>query len=149
MQVILLEKVQNLGDIGDKVNVKSGFARNFLLPQKKAVTANGANSAKFEQMRAELEKKAAEQLATAQSRAEAIAKLSVTVAAQTAEEGKLYGSVGPREIAEGFTKAGEEISKHEVVMSEGPIRMIGEHEVKLQLHSDVTIPVKVTVVAEE
>lgn len=148
MEVILLEKIRNLGDIGDKVNVKSGFGRNFLLPQEKAVTATSENIAKFEKMRAELEKKAAELLTEAKSRAEALAKLTINVPMRASEEGKLFGSVGTREIVAAVKAAGVEIDKSEVILPEGPIHELGEFEINLQLHTDLTVPLKINVIAE-
>lgn len=148
MEVILLEKIRNLGDIGDKVNVKAGYSRNFLLPQGKAVTANPENLAKFEQRRAELEEKAKEFLDAAKARAEKLAKLEITIPMRASEEGKLFGSVGIREIVAAVTAAGEEVDKKEVAMPEGPIHSIGTTEIFLQLHSDVEVPVNITVVAE-
>jgi large subunit ribosomal protein L9 len=149
MEVILLEKIRNLGNIGDKVKVKPGFGRNFLLPQGKAAAATSENVAKFEKMRAELEKKAAELLAVAKSRAEAIAKLTINVPMRASEEGKLFGSVGTREIAAAVKNAGVEIDKSEIILPEGPIHELGEFEVNLQLHTDLNVPLKINVVTEE
>jgi large subunit ribosomal protein L9 len=149
MEVILLEKIRNVGNLGVKVKVKPGYARNFLLPQRKAILATPANLAKFEVSRAEHEKHAAEILAQAQQKAEKITALaSVTIPAKIAEEGKLYGSVGIIEIAETIQKAGIPIEKSEVKLPTGPIRHVGEYEVHLYFHSDVTAVIKVNVVAE-
>jgi len=149
MDVILLEKVINLGNLGDQVKVKSGYARNFLLPKGKAVMATKDNVAKFEERRAELEAKAAEQLAAAQARADKLAALdSVTIGARAGDEGKLFGSVTASDIADAVTAAGVEVAKSEVKMPEGPIRAIGEFELMVQLHTDVAQGVKVQIVAE-
>ena len=149
MQLILLQRVVNLGNLGDKVDVKPGYGRNFLVPQGKAVPATAANLAEFEAKRAEYEAKAQQSLEAATSRQGKLADASVTVSANASPEGKLYGSVGPREIAEALTKQlGVEINKSEVVMGEGPIRNVGESEVIVHLHADVESTVKVTVVAD-
>ena len=149
MEVILLEKVANLGDLGDKVTVKSGYGRNYLVPGKKAVPATADNVKVFEERRAELEKAAAEALAAAQARAEKLAALeNVVIKSNAGEEGKLFGSVSVADIADAVTAAGVEIAKSEVSMPEGPIRMIGEYDVDVHLHSDVTETVKVVVEAE-
>ena len=148
MQLILLQKVVNLGNLGDKVSVKPGYGRNFLVPQGKAVPATAANLAEFEAKRAEYEAKAQANLDGASARQAKLADASVTVSANASTEGKLYGSVGPREIAEALTKAGTEVGKSEVVMGEGAFRNVGEYEVVVHLHADVETPVKVNVVAE-
>lgn len=149
MDVILLEKVINLGNLGDQVKVKSGYARNFLLPKGKAVMATKDNVAKFEERRAELEAKAAEQVAEAQARAEKLAALGgVSIAANAGEEGKLFGSVTAADIADAICAGGVEVAKSEVKLPEGPIRAIGEYDLMVQLHNDVEQTVKVTVVAE-
>jgi large subunit ribosomal protein L9 len=149
MKLILLQKVTNLGGLGDLVTVKPGYGRNYLVPQGKAVPATPANIAEFEARRAEYEAKAAELLAAAQARQAKLADASVTVSANASTEGKLYGSVGPREIAEALTRQlGVEVHKSEVVMGEGPIRHIGEFEVGVHLHADVDATVKVVVVPE-
>ena len=148
MQLILLQKVTNLGNLGDKVNVKPGFGRNFLVPQGKAVPATAANLAEFEARRAEYEAKANDALAAAEARKARLEGAVVTIHANASTEGKLYGSVGPREIAEAPTKAGTEVGKSEVVMGEGAFRNVGEYEVVVHLHADVETPVKVNVVAE-
>ena len=148
MQLILLQKVTNLGNLGDKVNVKPGFGRNYLVPQGKAVPATPANLAEFEAKRAEYEAKASDALATAEARKAKLEGAVVTIHANASTEGKLYGSVGPREIAEALTKAGTEVSKSEVVLGEGAFRNVGEYEVVVHLHADVETPVKVVVEAE-
>jgi len=147
MNVVLLDNIQNLGQIGDQVAVKAGFARNFLLPQGKAVLATKANLVDFEQRRAEFEKAAKTVLAQAQARAETLNGLAVTVSAQASDEGKLFGSVGPREIVNAVVTAGQKIAKREVVLPEGPLRTVGDHEVDLQLHNEVVAKIKVAVVA--
>jgi large subunit ribosomal protein L9 len=148
MQVILLEKVENLGGLGDKVNVRNGFGRNFLIPQGKAVAATEANVAKFETRRAELEKAAAESLALAQQRAEKIAALHVTIARKVGDEGKLFGSVGTVDIAEALTHAGAKVERHEVRMPTGALRTAGDFEIDLHLHADVNVKAKISIVPE-
>ena len=149
MDVILLEKVINLGNLGDQVKVKSGYARNFLLPKGKAVMATKDNVAMFEERRAELEAKEADQLSAAQARAEKLAALeTITLGARAGDEGKLFGSVTAADIADAITAAGVEVAKSEVKMPEGPIRTIGEFEMMVQLHTDVAQAVNVQVVAE-
>lgn len=149
MQVILLDKVAHLGSVGDQVTVKSGFARNFLIPQGKAVMATAANIAHFEARRAELEAKAADALNAAQARAAKIAEIAaVSVSATAGDDGRLFGSVSAKDIAEALTAAGVEVAKSEVRLGEGPLRTIGEHEVKVHLHPEVNAKVTVNVVAE-
>ena len=148
MQVILLERVNNLGDLGDQVDVKPGFARNFLLPQGKAVQANEANRAQFESRRAELEAAANEKLSEAQGRADKLGEYTLTILARVGEEGKLYGSVGTQDIATALTSEGHEVARSEVRMPEGVIRVAGEYQVGLQFHSDVTVEITVAVVPE-
>jgi large subunit ribosomal protein L9 len=148
VELILLQKVKNLGALGDKVKVKPGYGRNFLVPQGKAVPATADNVAQFEQRRAEFEAKANQILSGAEARKAALEGASVTVSANASPEGKLFGSVGPRDIAEAFTAAGKPLEKSEVVMGEGPIRHIGEFEVHVHLHADVHTTVKVVVAAE-
>ena len=148
MELILLEKVQKLGDLGDKVKVKPGYGRNFLVPQGKAVPATKANIEAFEARRAELEKIAIEKLSGAEERREALTDFEVTITANASEEGKLYGSIGPREIADAVSKDGPALNKAEVIMGEGPIRYTGEHTVLLHLHADVETEIKVTIEAE-
>lgn len=149
MEVILLEKVQNLGELGDKVNVKPGYGRNYLVPSGKATPATPANVAAFEQRRAELEKAQAEKLGAAESRAEQLRDATVTIKAKAGTEGKLYGSVGTREIAEAVSATGVALEKHEVLLPEGALRETGEHEIALHLHSDIDVTIKVVVEAEE
>ena len=148
MELILLEKVQKLGDLGDKVNVKPGYGRNFLVPQGKAVPATETNIAEFEKRRAELEKAAMAKLSSAEDRLKALEGFEINLVANASEEGKLYGSIGPREIADAVEKEGPKLEKSEVIMGEGPIRYTGEHEVLLHLHADVETTIKVTVEAE-
>ena len=149
MDVILLEKVGKLGGIGDRVNVKSGFGRNFLLPTGKAVFATAENIVAFEDRRAELESTAQGKLADAEAKAEKLAALeSVVISAVAGEEGKLFGSVGPRDVAEACTLLGVDLSKSEVKMPDGAIRDLGEHEVQLQLHTDVALTITVLVSEE-
>jgi len=148
MELILLEKVLNLGDLGDKVTVKPGYGRNYLVPQGKAVPATAANLADFEARRAELEKAAMAKLSTAEERLAALQDFEITLTANASDEGKLYGSIGPREIAIAVSAAGPQLEKSEVIMGEGPIRYTGEHQVLVQLHADVETEIKVTVNAE-
>ncbi len=145
MDVILLEKVTNLGNLGDKVKVKAGYGRNFLLPYGKAVPATANNIAEFETRRAELEKASADKLTQAQGRATGLSELTVTITANAGDEGKLFGSIGTRDIADAITAAGEAVEKSEVRLPEGALREIGEFDVAIQLHSDVTVDVKVIV----
>ena len=148
MELILLQKVTNLGGLGDKVKVKPGYGRNFLVPQGKAVPATAANLAEFEAKRADYEAKAKASLDGAEGRKARLEDTSVTIYANASTEGKLYGSVGPREIAEALTKLGTPVEKSEVVMGEGAIRHVGEFEVVVHLHADVETTVKVVVEAE-
>lgn len=149
MEVILLEKVGKLGQVGDKVNVKSGYGRNFLIPQGKAVFATAANLAEFEARRAELEAAEAEKLAQAKERAEKLAEIGkVVITAQAGEEGKLFGSIGTRDIAEAITGAGLEVAKSEVNLPEGTLREVGEFDVDIQLHSEVSATVLIVIEAE-
>jgi large subunit ribosomal protein L9 len=148
MEIILLEKIAGLGNLGDKVSVRPGYGRNFLIPQGKAVAATAEKLAEFEKRRAELEKKAAEDLAAAQARAEAIGKLSVKIVQKAGEEGRLYGSVGTKDIAEAVTAAGVTLHKHEVRLPSGPIRQAGDYEITVHLHSDVDATVALSVVPE-
>ena len=148
MELILIQKVKNLGNLGDQVSVKSGYGRNYLVPYGKAVPATKANTEAFEARRAEYEEKASHSLSAADARRAKLEAAEVTIAANASTEGKLYGSVGPAEIAEAFTAAGIPVEKSEVVLSEGPLRRVGEFEVDIRLHADVQLPVKVTVVAE-
>ncbi len=147
MEVILLEKIANLGNLGDKVAVKAGYARNFLLPFGKATPATAGNVEAFEARRAELEKVAAERKGEAEARAAKLAELTVTITANAGEEGKLFGSIGTRDIADAVTAAGVELEKSEVRLPEGPLRAVGEFDVAVQLHTDVEATVKLVVVA--
>lgn len=149
MEVILLEKVRNLGGLGDQVKVKSGYGRNYLLPTGKAVMATKTNVAMFEERRAELEAKANEQLSAAQARAEKLAALGVvTIAARAGDEGKLFGSVTAADIADAVSAAGVEVAKSEVKLPEGPLRNTGDFELQVVLHTDVEQSINVQVVAE-
>ena len=148
MQVILLSKVENLGSLGDVVNVRNGYARNFLIPYGKAKAATRSNVAEFAALRAELELKAKEILAAAQARAKALAGVAVSIAAKVGDEGKLFGSIGTSEIAEALSAAGHAVEKREVRLPEGPLRMVGGYEVTLHLHAAVNTVVNVTIVAE-
>jgi large subunit ribosomal protein L9 len=149
MELILLEKVRNLGNLGDKVKVKPGYGRNYLLPQGKAVRVNAENLAAFEARRAEYEAKANNLLTDAESRKAKLSDVTVTISANASPEGKLYGSVGPREIADALQASGHDIHKNEVIQGEGPIRHIGEYDVVISLHADVQGSVKVIVVGEK
>ena len=151
MEVILLEKVANLGDLGEKVSVRSGFGRNFLIPKGKAVFASAENVRLFEERRAELERLAAENLATAEARKTEIDALTdgVTITHKAGEEGRLFGSVGTADIAEACSAAGVEVAKSEIRLPEGPFRVAGEYEVTLHLHTDVDTTLKVTIVGED
>jgi large subunit ribosomal protein L9 len=148
MELILLEKVANLGDLGDKVKVKPGYGRNYLVPNGMAVRATAKNLADFEARRAELEKLALQKLSTAAERCAALEGLEITLTANAGDEGKLYGSIGPREIADAVTEKGIHLEKAEVIMGEGPIRYTGEHNVLVHLHADVETEIKVFVNAE-
>lgn len=149
MDIILLERVSNLGDLGETVTVRPGYGRNFLIPTGKAVPATKANVEKFEARRAELEKVAAEALAAAQARAAKLAELaSVTVKCKAGDEGKLFGSVSTGDIADALSAAGVAVEKREVAMPEGPLREIGEYTLEIHFHSDVTQPVQVVIEAE-
>ena len=149
MELILLEKVKNLGGLGDKVKVKPGYGRNYLVPRGKAVPATAANVAEFEKRRAEYEAKSNELLGAAQVRAAKFEGAETTLRANASADGKLYGSVGPREIAEAFSAQGLELEKSEVILGEGPLRNLGEYEVYIALHADVQGVIKVKVIAEE
>jgi len=149
MEVILLEKIRRLGDLGEKVKVKPGFGRNFLIPEGKAVPATPENIAKFEARRAELEKAHAEALGVAASRAEKLNALTLTIKRKAGDEGKLFGSVSTGDIAEAATAAGVELHKHEVRLPEGPFRATGQYEVSLNLHADVDAKVKLSIEAED
>ena len=148
MNVILLEKIGNLGDLGDEVSVKPGFARNYLLPQGKAVTADDENRTVFEGRRAELEASANEKLAEANTRAEKLVDKELSIAVKSGEEGRLYGSVGTQNIADALTSEGIPVERSEIRMPEGVIRVLGEYEIAIQLHTDVTAQIKVSVIPE-
>ena len=149
MNVILLDKVENLGEIGDLVSVKPGYGRNFLLPQGKATLATKDNIAAVEARRAELEKAAAEELKSAKDRAKLIDGMELVIPANAGEEGKLFGSVGPIDICDAFSKVGVEVERSEVRMPEGPVHELGEYEIGMHLHADVNVCVNLKVVAEE
>ena len=148
MNVILLDRITNLGDLGDEVAVKGGYARNFLIPQGKAVRATKENRDVFEARRAELERVANERLGEATARAEKLADVAITITAKAGDEGKLYGSIGTQDIADALAAAGHEVTRAEVRMPEGVIRLAGEYEVDLQLHSEVTVTIKLAVIPE-
>jgi len=148
MEVILMEKVANLGGLGDTVRVRAGYGRNYLIPQGKARPATAENVAYFEAQRAELERKAAAELAAARQRAEQVNAQEVTIAANVGEEGKLFGSIGPQDIADALTAAGVEVGRHEVRMPDGPIRAVGEFSVEVHLHADVNATANVNVSGE-
>ncbi len=149
MDIILLEKIDNLGNIGDRVKVKSGYGRNYLLPQGKATLATPANIEKFEQRRAELEARAAQELTAAQERAEQLRVLTLELTAKAGSEGKLFGSIGTLDVADLCTSLGVPVERSEVRLPEGPIRVIGEHEIELHLHADLNVPMTLNVMAEE
>ncbi len=146
MDVILLEKTRNLGNLGDKVTVKPGYGRNYLIPQGKAVSATGANLKQFESMRAELEQKAAATFKEAEAHAAKLNALSLTIEAMASDEGKLYGSVGTREITEAIEAAGETATKKEITLPNGSIHEIGEYDVNIQVHTDIVATVKVNII---
>ena len=149
MEVILLQKVANLGNIGDRVKVRSGFGRNFLLPEGKATLATPDNIARFEARRVELERLAREHLGSAEERAAAMKDFKLTIRAKAGTEGKLFGSIGTSDIAEACSQAGFKVERSEVRLPSGPLRMVGEHQVNLHLHADIDVPLHVTIVAEE
>lgn len=149
MEVILLETIHNLGQLGDKVKVRPGYGRNFLIPQGKAVFATSENVEKFEAQRAELEKARAEALTKAQERADKLNTVTITIARKASGEGKLFGSVSTIDIAEAVTNTGNELAKQEVLLPDGPFRSIGTFEVNLQLHADIQATITLNVVAEE
>lgn len=148
MEVILLEKVANLGNLGDRVTIKSGYGRNYLVPQGKAVAATAKKIAEFEARRAELEKAAAEKLLAAQSRAADLAKLTIVISHKAGDEGRLFGSVGTQAIADAITAAGVDVAKHEVRLPDGVIRHVGTYDVDIHLHTDVNATVSIKVAAE-
>ncbi|HUI61690.1 MAG TPA: 50S ribosomal protein L9 [Steroidobacteraceae bacterium] len=149
MEVILLQKVANLGNIGDRVKVKSGFGRNFLLPQGKATLATPDNVARFEARRAELERAAREHLTSAEERAAAMKEFKLVIPAKAGTEGKLFGSIGTTDIAEAATRAGFPVQRSEVRMPNGALRTLGDHTVSLHLHADIDVALPVSIVAEE
>ncbi|MGZ4959038.1 MAG: 50S ribosomal protein L9 [Methylomonas sp.] len=148
MEVILLEKTANLGNLGDRVTIKAGYGRNYLIPQGKAVAATPKKIAEFEARRAELEKLAAEKLAAANARGEALSKLNIVIAHKTGDEGRLFGSVGTQTIADAINAAGVEVAKAEVRLPNGVIRNVGEYDVAINLHTDVVVTLPIKVVAE-
>lgn len=147
MEVILLEKVRNLGNLGDKVKVKSGYARNFLIPQSKAVFATSQSIEQFEKKRAELEKKAKQSLAAAEQRAAKLNDTTLVINALASDEGKLYGSVGVNEIRDALVEKSIEISKREIIMPEGALHSVGNYEVEIHVHSDVIAKLQIEIVA--
>ena len=149
MEVILLQKVANLGNIGDRVKVRSGFGRNFLLPEGKATLATPDNIARFEARRVELERLAREHMVSAEERAAAMKDFKLTIHAKAGTEGKLFGSIGTSDIAEACSQAGFKVERSEVRLPSGPLRMVGEHQVNLHLHADIDVPLHLTIVAEE
>ena len=148
MEVILLEKIANLGNLGDKVTIKAGYGRNYLVPQGKAVAATASKIAEFEARRAELEKIANEKLAAAQARANELSKLKIVITHKAGDEGKLFGSIGTHNIAEAITAAGVAVEKQEVRMPTGVIRQIGEYDIDINLHTDVVVTLPITIAAE-
>ncbi|MBF6647417.1 MULTISPECIES: 50S ribosomal protein L9 [unclassified Methylobacter] len=148
MEVILLEKIANLGNLGDKVTVRPGYGRNYLVPQGKAVAATAKKIAEFEARRAELEKIAAEKLAAAQARANALSKLEVVITHKAGDEGKLFGSIGTHNIADAITAAGVAVEKQEVRMPKGVIRQVGEYDIDINLHTDVVVTMPIKIAAE-
>lgn len=148
MEVILLEKIANLGGLGDKVTIKAGYGRNYLIPSGKAVAATQQKIAEFEARRAELEKAAAEKLAAAKARAEALSKLQIVITHKAGDEGRLFGSVGTHNIAEAITAAGVAIEKSEVRLPHGAIRHVGEFPIDINLHTDVVVTLPITIAAE-
>ena len=149
MNVILLDKVENLGAIGDLVNVKPGYGRNFLIPAGKAALATPANIKQFESRRVELENTAAEDLAAAKARAELVTGMELVIPANVGSEGKLFGSVGPIDVAEALEKVGVTVARSEIRMPDGPIHEVGDHTVGLHLHIDINVEISVKVVAED
>ena len=149
MNVILLESIPNLGDIGSEVSVANGYARNFLLPKKMAIKATASNRDYFEQKRAELEKIAAEKLKEAEARAAKLVACKIVIKTNASDEGKLYGSVAPRDIVMAFAEQGHEVAKSEIDMTSGAIRELGEHDISLHLHSKVNAPLTIEVVQDK
>jgi large subunit ribosomal protein L9 len=149
MEIILLERIANLGDMGDKVTVKPGYGRNYLIPQGKAAAATAENIAEYEARRAELEKAAADAQAAAEARRDQLVDKVITVTSLAGEEGKLFGSVGTADIAHAITEAGVAVERHEVRLPEGAFRVLGEHDVQIQLHTDVDVTIKLLIEAEK
>jgi large subunit ribosomal protein L9 len=149
MEIILLQKVANLGNIGDRVKVKSGFGRNYLLPEGKATLATPTNVARFEERRSELEKIARDQLVSAEERSAALKDYKLVIRAKAGTEGKLFGSVGTADISEALKRENFNVARSEVRLPSGALRMVGEHVVNLHLHADVDVPLNVSIVAEE
>ena len=149
MEVILLEKVRNLGNLGDKVQVKSGYGRNYLIPQNKAVFATAKNIVQFEQRRSELEAKALQSLSTAEQRAAKLGDITLVISALASDEGKLYGSVGVNEIKDALVERSIDISKREIVMPEGPLHSVGNFVVEVHVHSDVIAHLQLEIVASK
>ena len=149
MDVILLDKVANLGNLGDRVKVRSGYARNFLLPKGKATLATASNVARFEARRAELEKAANDALAAAQGRAAKFEGFKLTITAKAGSEGKLFGSIGTADIAEAASKAGQQLERSEVRLPNGPLRTVGEHVVGVHLHTDINLDLPIVIAAED
>ena len=148
MEIILLEKIENLGVMGDKVNVKPGYGRNYLIPKGKAAPATEANIAEFEARRAELEKAAAETLAAAEARRDRLADMKITITAKAGDEGKLFGSIGTADIADAINATGVMVERHEVRLPTGAYRQVGEYDVDLHLHTDVNTTIKLTIAAQ-
>lgn len=148
MEVILLEKVANLGNLGDKVTIKAGYGRNYLVPQGKAVAATAEKIKEFEARRAELEKIAAEKLAAANVRGDALDKLTIVIPHKAGDEGKLFGSVGTQNIADAITEAGTKVEKHEIRMPDGVIRHLGTYDIDVNLHTDVVKTMSIEIAAE-
>ncbi len=148
MEIILLEKIENLGAMGDRVNVKPGYGRNFLIPKGKAAPATEANIAEFEARRAELEKAAAEALAAAEARRDQLADMTVTITSKAGDEGKLFGSVGTTDIAAALAERGIEVERNEVRLPTGAFRQVGEYQVQLHLHSDVDASITLIIASE-
>ncbi|MHB8252414.1 MAG: 50S ribosomal protein L9 [Acidiferrobacter sp.] len=148
MQIILLEKVRNLGELGDQVTVKPGFGRNFLIPTGKAVRATPENKARFEAERAERERHQQDQLGRARARGEHVRGATVQLLRKAGEEGKIFGSVGPSDIVEAMVLAGFELAKSEIEMPDGPLKTVGDHELQVSLHPEVTVTIIVSVIAE-
>ena len=149
MHVILLDRVKNLGNLGDVVDVKAGYGRNFLIPEKKAVFATPENRAEFEKRRAEFEKKAQQELAKAEQRAAQLNDVTLVIEVQSTDEGKLYGSIGVTEVSDALAARSIEVNKREVMMPEGPLQALGQYTLDLQLHSEVTANLQVEVVSKE